>query len=70
MSATFSSGSVILKKIAADLTTYVPCENINGVATGFTAAGYQVFLLPPGTYELVITTATAVYAQIQRIPGE
>jgi hypothetical protein len=64
------SGSVILNKLSADGSAYVPCENINGVATGFTANGYQVFKLPTGTYEFVVTTVTAVYIELLRIHGE
>jgi hypothetical protein len=63
------SGSVILQKRAADGVTYVACENINGVATGFTAAGYQVFKLPTGTYEFAVSGVTAVYIEALRIRG-
>jgi hypothetical protein len=68
--ATFGGGSVILNRVAGDNSTVLPCPNIAGVATGFTAAGYQAFDLPPGSYKLVITTATAVYASVSRVPGE
>jgi hypothetical protein len=64
------SGSVILNKRSADGETYVPVENINGSAAGFTANGYQVFKLATGTYEFAVTTVTAVYIEAIRIHGE
>jgi hypothetical protein len=39
-------------------------------ATDFTAAGYQTAQLAPGTYRLTITTASAIYVGINRVPGE
>lgn len=64
----FTSGSVILEKRAADGVTFVPCQNNQGVATGFNASGYQVFQLPPGTYEFSVASTTGVYINLQRIP--
>lgn len=54
-------GTVTLNRLAADGSTYV--------ATGisFSANGYQSQNLPNGTYQLVITTTTAVYAEITSI---
>jgi hypothetical protein len=51
-------GTVTLKRLAADGTTYVTC------LTAFSANGYQSAYLPSGTYELVIATTTAVYADL------
>ena len=62
--ATFGGGSITLEKRAADGVTYVP------VATAVTANGAQIVYLPPGWYEFVIVTATAVYIQLTRIPME
>jgi hypothetical protein len=62
--ATWSSGSVTLERLAGDGSTYVT------VATAFAANGYISVYLPPGTYQLVVDTSTAVYVQIVRIPSE
>ena len=64
--ATFNAGNVHFQKVAADHSTLVDVS----AATNFTAAGYAVVDLPPGQYSLTITTATAVYAAISRVPGE
>lgn len=66
--ATFGGGSVILKTLAADGLTWVPCDNVATSGTGFTADGNQQFDLAPGQYQLAITTATGVYAAVARIP--
>ena len=63
-SATWSSGSVTLERLSADGTTYI------AVMTAFAANGYATVYLPPGTYELVVATSTAVYVNICRIPSE
>lgn len=64
--ATFGGGSVKLQKLAADGSTYVSVAS----AADFTAAGYGIAYLPPDTYRWTIATATAVYAAVDRIPGE
>ncbi len=64
--ATFGGGSVKLQKQLADGSTYVSVSS----ATDFTAAGYAAVDLPTGSYRLTIATASAVYANIRRIPGE
>ena len=64
--ATFGGGSVKLQKLLADGSTYLSVSS----GTDFTAAGYQTVNLPKGTYRLTITTATAVYASIARIPTD
>jgi hypothetical protein len=61
-----SSGTVKLQKVLGDNTSLASVSS----ATDFSAAGYAVIDLPPGTYEFVIATATAAYAKITRIPGE
>jgi hypothetical protein len=58
VTATFGGGNVTLQRLAADGSTYVTC------LTAFTAAGYASVYLPPGTYQVAITTATGVYADI------
>jgi hypothetical protein len=59
--ATFGGGNVALQRLSPDASTYVT------VITAFTAAGYASASLPPGTYRLAITTATAVYADLVQI---
>lgn len=62
--ATWGGGSVTLQKMGADGSTYVTA------ATAFSANGYVTVDLPSGTYKLAVATATAVYVDIRRIPGE
>lgn len=64
--ATFGGGSVKLQRLAADNTTWQSVAT----ATDFTAAGLAVVELPAGSYRFTIATATAVYAGLDRIPGE
>lgn len=64
--ATFGGGSVKLQRLLPDNSTLVSI----GSSTDFTTAGTAVVDLGPGTYEFVIATATAVYAEIIRVPGE
>lgn len=59
--ATWGGGSATLQRLANDGSTYVT------VLTAFTANGYATVSLPPGTYRLLIATATAVYADITSI---
>ena len=53
-------GTVTLKRLAPDNTTYITA------LTAFSADGYQSVYLPSGTYELVIASTTAVYADVVR----
>ena len=62
--ATFGGGNVQLQKLAADGSTYV------NVGSSVTANGYQTNDLPAGTYKWAITTATAVYIAMNRVPRE
>ncbi|MGJ5120964.1 hypothetical protein [Bradyrhizobium oligotrophicum] len=62
--ATFGGGSVKLQILQADGSSYVSVSS----ATDFTAAGYGTVDLPPGQYRFTIATATAVYANVTRIP--
>ena len=59
-----ADGSTVTLERQAGDGSYVTC------LTGFTAAGYATVDLPPGTYRVAVDTATAVYADVQRIPGE
>ena len=60
--ATWGGGSVDLKRLAADGSTYVSV-----LQSAFTANAYQTVNIPPGIYQLTITTATAVYADITSV---
>lgn len=61
VSAVFGGGNVALQRLSPDGSTYVT------VITALTAAGYASANLPNGTYRLLITTATAVYADVVSI---
>jgi hypothetical protein len=62
VTATWGGGSVDLKKLSADGSTYVSV-----LSSTFTANAYQTVNIPPGTYQLTVTTATAVYADITSV---
>ena len=64
--ANFGGGSVKLQRVAADGSSLVSVSS----STDFTADGYATVNLPPGSYKLTIATASGVYANIRRIPGE
>jgi hypothetical protein len=60
--ATWGGGSLTLSVLMPDGTTYVTA------ATALSADGVVVANLPPGTYELIIATATAVQGSLIRVP--
>jgi hypothetical protein len=63
-SATFGGGNLQLQALAIDGATYV------NVGSTITAAGLTAYAsLPPGSYKWVVTTATAVYVSLARIPS-
>jgi hypothetical protein len=55
---TWSAGSATLQRLAADNATYVT------VLAAFLADGFATVNLVPGTYRVLIATATAVYLDI------
>ena len=59
--ATWGGGSVTLQRLAADATTYVT------VTDAFTANGFVTVSLPPGTYRLLVATASAIYVDVTSI---
>lgn len=61
-SATFGGGNLQLQALAMDGSTYV------NVGSSITAAGLTTYDLPPGTYKIAVTTATAVYVSLTSIP--
>lgn len=60
--ATWGGGSVALNRLAADGVTWVPV-----LAASIAANGFQTLNLPQGSYQLVVTTATAVYCDITSV---
>lgn len=62
--ATWGGGNADLQILLPDGVTYLSM----GSATKLTADGFATIYLPPGTYQVVITTSTAVYWAIARIP--
>lgn len=57
--ATWGGGSIALKALAADGTTYVTVKDIAGNAVSLTADGSVAVDLPPGSFRLDFTTASA-----------
>lgn len=64
--ATWGGGSAKLQRLANDGLTFVSI----GSSTDFAANGVAVVDLSPGQYQLLIATATGVYFDLKRIPGE
>lgn len=62
--ATFGGGNVALHMKLPQGGGYAAVTNMS-----LTAAGMVAGFLPPGTYRAVVTTATAVYARLARIPA-
>lgn len=76
VSATFGGGSVKLQQLSPDGSTFVDLEapfnnagtEVDLVVGTFSANGSKEFVLSPGTYQVTIATATAVYVAIARAP--
>lgn len=62
VSATWGGGSVVLKVLMPDGTTYI------AASPTYAADDTDVFALPAGTYKIAITTATAVQGSLTPIP--
>jgi hypothetical protein len=63
-SATFGGGNLQLQALALDGVTYV------NVGSTITAAGLTAYAsLPPGSYKWAVTTASAIYISLTRIPA-
>lgn len=54
-------GTVTLQILGPDGTTYLTAT------TAFSANGYTLLQLPPGSYKFAITTTTAVYASVTAV---
>ncbi len=59
--ATWGGGNLAFNMLAPDGVTYVP------VLPAITANAYATIYLPRGSYEFIVTTATAVYANLLSI---
>lgn len=74
LAGTWSSGSVALQRLGADGSTYVAvasATDISGSGISFSANGYVGGVaLAYGTYRFAVATATGVYAEVIRVPGE
>lgn len=63
--ANFNGGSVTLQRLGPDGATFITA------ATAVTANGTSgAIALPPGTYQLLVASATALYASVTPIPSE
>lgn len=56
--------SAVVNKLGPDGATYLP------VAAALVLPGIATYDLPPGTYQVVITTSTANYFDLTRVPEE
>lgn len=59
--ATWGGGTVVLNRLSNDGSTYV------STGVSFSANSFQTVQIPEGNYQLAVTTATAVYAEIMPI---
>lgn len=62
--ATFGGGNVGLQQLGPDGSTYLTNH------TALTVNGASTVNVPPGMYKIVVVTATGVYVDIARCPGE
>lgn len=67
INATFGGGNVVLQRLHNDATTWIPCHT---AITALTTSGPTVVDLPLGQYRWAVTTATAVYATVDRVPND
>jgi hypothetical protein len=61
--ATFGGGNVKLQNMGPDGVTFIDIPN-----TTLSANGFVIVTIPAGIYQIVVTTATAVYAALQGVP--
>lgn len=57
---TWGGGSVALQRLAADGVTWITVQS-------FGADGFAVVIIPGGTYQITVTTATGVYLDVNPI---
>lgn len=63
--ATWSTGNIEVQALGPDGSTWLSLPT----AMKLTASGMISAYLPPGQYRLTVTTATAIYASLVRIPS-
>lgn len=67
LSGVFTGTSVELQKLGPDGTTFLSFGTpVKLTATGVFGPAY----VPPGQYKLIVTSATAVYTELSRVPTE
>jgi hypothetical protein len=64
VTATFGGGNVGLEQLGPDGVTWL------ATLTALTVNGSTAVSLPPGQFRVSVATATAVYTQLARVPGE
>ena len=64
VTATFGGGNLQLQALAPDGVTFV---NVGSTITTAVLTAYNN--LPPGSYKWVVTTATAIFVSLTRIPA-
>ena len=62
--ATWGGGNVALQQLLPDGATWL------ALGSALSADGVDYFYLPPGQYRFVITTSSAVYVALARVPFE
>lgn len=62
--ATWGGGNIEIQKLGPDGSTMISLAT----PMKLTANGEITAYLPPGQYQLTVTTATAIYAELTRIP--
>ena len=73
--AATGSGTIELEVLGPDNATYVKLYKTGSASADFEDGilyqnGQKVLNLCPGTYKVVVTTFTAAYVELARIPGE
>jgi hypothetical protein len=62
--ATWGGGNIQLQRVSTDGSTFV------NVGASVTADGFSTYDIPRGLYQLAVTTATGVYADLSRIASD
>ncbi len=68
-----TSGTLSLKTLGPDGTTYIICTDIAGNAVtnaALATASFNTVDLPPGQYEFAGSSPVGAYANVVRCPGE
>lgn len=68
-----TSGTLSLKMLGPDGTTFIICKDIAGSAVtngALATASFNTVDLPPGQFEFAGTSPVGAYANIYRCPGD